>query len=83
MNCVKSVTFSILINGEPHGLVMPSRGLRQDDPLSNFLFLICTMGLITLLVETKKKKELSGIKICERAPLVNHLLFANDSIIFI
>jgi len=49
MVCVKSITYSILINGEPKGFIQPLRGIKQGDPLSPFLFLLCTEGLHGLI----------------------------------
>ena len=49
MVCVRTVTYSILVNGEPKGLITPSRGLRQGNPLLPFLFLLCTEGLHGLI----------------------------------
>ena len=53
MSCLKSVSYSILLNGQPVGSIKPSRGLRQGDHLSPYLFLLCAMGLQGLLQKAK------------------------------
>ena len=82
MACVQSMTYSILVNGEPHGLIHPTRGIRQGDPLSSFLFLLCTEGLNGLIQQAAIRGYIKGFSLCQRGPKLTHLLFANDSLIF-
>ena len=41
MSCINLASYSILVNGVPKGDIRPSRSIRQGDPLSLYLFLIC------------------------------------------
>ena len=55
MECISTVSYSILVNGEAKGIIAPSRGLRQGDPLSPFLFLFCVEGLDAILRKSARE----------------------------
>ena len=82
MLCVSTVSYSIHINGATNGFIRPTRGIRQGDPLSQFLFLLCTDGLHGLLTQLALRGDIHGFSICRRSPTLIHLFFADDSFLF-
>ena len=82
MICVKTVSYSIIVNGEPKGLIHPTKGIRQGDPLSPFLFLLCTEGLHSNISKVENDGTIRGFSLGRRSPRLTHLLFADDSELF-
>ena len=82
MKCVTLVSYSVKINGKPRGKIIPFSGIRQGDPLSPYLFLLCTEGLLTLIKKSVDMGEMEGVTICRGAPHLSHLFFADNNIIF-
>lgn len=81
MACVTTVSFSVLLNGNSHGYIRPERGIRQGDPLSPFLFIMCAEALVSCLNSSEVAGRLNGIKLSASCPSVHHLLFADDSLL--
>jgi hypothetical protein len=81
MACVRSVKYKIRFNNQETESFTPSRGLRQGDPLSPYLFLVCAEGLSSLLAHREEVRGIEGVRVCRNAPSVSHLLFADDSLI--
>lgn len=82
MGCVTIVSYSLLIQGWPFGHIIPSQGLRQDDPIPPYLFLIMAEAFSALLQQAEKDSTLQGVSIAPSAPAINHLFFAYDSLLF-
>ena len=82
MTCVTTTSFSILLNGKPYGNVTPSKGIRQGEPLSPYIFLLCVEGFTSLFAKAKNDGKIHGASICRGAPKVSYLLFADDSLLF-
>ncbi len=73
MNCVSSTQFSVLINGEASDFFSPARGVRQGDPLSPYLFVLCMERLSGMIedkvnsgswLEVKARRSCPSISIC-------------------
>ena len=81
-SCIQTISFSVLVNGEPCGNFTPKRGLHQGDPLSPYLFLLCAGGLHSLIQQTKTLGAIKGVSLCNAGPKVSHLFFVDDSLLF-
>jgi hypothetical protein len=82
MHCVSLVSFFFLINGEVCGKLKPSRGLRQGDSLSPYLFIFCVEGLSSLINSAVFKGLLAGFRCWRSGPNISHLFFTDDSLLF-
>lgn len=80
METVTTVEYSVLINGYPQGVIKPQRGLRQGDPLSPYLYILCADVLSHLIRSNEVAGSIRGIRIGNGVPSVTHLLFADDSV---
>ncbi|XP_043694514.1 uncharacterized protein LOC122645253 [Telopea speciosissima] len=82
MSCISRVSYELLINGAPRGFITPTRGIRQGDPLSLALFVLCSQALSAVLQQAELAGFIKGIKVRNRTSPLSHLLFADDSLIF-
>jgi hypothetical protein len=69
MRCVTSARYAVEVNGDLTSPVIPSRGIRQGDPISPYLFLLCTEGLSCLLEKEEGLGELQGLCNGRQGPL--------------
>ncbi|KAK1677746.1 hypothetical protein QYE76_038594 [Lolium multiflorum] len=81
MQCVTTVKYRVKVNGDLTDEMVPTRGLRQGDLLSPYLFLLCAEAFSSLLRKAEDDNLIQGVKICPLAPSISHLLFADDSLI--
>lgn len=82
LSCISSVSFAVKVNGCLFGDIILSRGLRQGDPISPYLFLICAEAFSTLITRGVVQWQIHGVRACNGAPPISHLFFADDSILF-
>ena len=82
MSCVSSSSISILFNGGALDPFLPSGGIRQGDPLSPYLFILCMEVLGALILDKCNAKLWNPIKASRGGPAFSHLFFADDLVLF-
>ena len=74
MECVTSVSYTLIVNGNLTSYFKPSQGLRQGDAPSPYLFLFCANILSIALLQAESHKQLQGVKVGRNGLSFTHLL---------
>ena len=82
METICTISYSVLINGEPRVFVQPTRGIKQEDLLSRYLFLLCFEGLSGMIRKAVENRQIQGVLSCTKGVRITYLLFADDSLLF-
>lgn len=83
MRCISSVSYSFLHNGDEFGRVFPQRGLRQGNPISLYIYIMCAKGLSSMIRRSEEVGLLHGCRIARGAPSISHLFFLRMIAIFL
>nr|KYP43190.1 Putative ribonuclease H protein At1g65750 family [Cajanus cajan] len=79
---LKNSKISLLWNGSTLPSFVPSRGLRQGDPLSPYLFVFCMERLALRISEMLQAGQWKPIQLSPGGLPLSHLLFADDILLF-
>lgn len=82
MKCVKTVSYSFVRDGKVFGNVIPRRGIRQGDPISPYLYILCAEGLSGIMRSHEETGIIHGCKIARGVPSISHLFLADDCYFF-
>jgi hypothetical protein len=81
VSLVSTTSYSLLINGAPTKPFWPTRGIRQGDPLSPFLFILMMEGLSWSIKSATTTGEITGLKPFENCPTSTHQQFVDDTLL--
>ncbi|KAF7844182.1 ribonuclease H [Senna tora] len=82
MYCISSVSYHLLFNGGITDNFKPSCGIRQGDPISSYIFILCSNILSCMIRKQEEAKLWKGIKIGRNATPITHLMYADDTLLF-
>ena len=82
MQSISTTSMNVLQNGTKTEEFKPSRGIRQGDPLSPYLFVLCMDKLSHIIEEKAKSGNQKPIKAGRKGPSITHLMFADDLLLF-
>ncbi len=80
--CISTMNFTLLLNGTKSSTIIPSRGLRQEDPLSPYLFILCNDILTKIINREVDRGSIQGVKLSPAAFPITKLFYADDVLLF-
>lgn len=83
MKCVRTVSYNFMHEGDKFGDIIPQRGIRQEDLISPYLYILCAEGLSLIIRRYEEVGLIHGCSIDRGALLISHLLFVNDCYFFL
>ena len=81
MDCICSPAISLIWNGEVTKAFLPSRGIRQGDPLSPYIFVLCMERVSIMINEKINEGNWRPIKLSQDLG-VSHIFYADDVFLF-
>lgn len=82
MKCIETTSLSVLWNGSPSKKFLPTRGIRQGDPLSLYIFVLCMERLSQLIHREVSLGNWKPFQIGREGPKISHICFADDMLLF-
>lgn len=76
MQCISSAKLQILWNGEPTDSFTSTRGIRQGDPLSPYIYVICMERLSHLIENAVSNGAWKAVRASRGGPIFSNLAFA-------
>lgn len=82
MSFVSSIMYQVTYGRRKLRPINQGRGIRQGDPLSPYLFILCVEGLSETIRKFELHREIIGVRICKRGLIITHMPFADDSYVY-
>ena len=82
MYCITSSSMRLIWNGQPTEEFLPTRGIRQGDPLCPYIFVFFMERLSHLISVEVQNGGWKLLSVARNAPKISHLFFAHDLVLF-
>lgn len=79
---MESASLSVLWNGRAADKFYPTRGIRQGDLLSPYIFVLCLERLSHIINKEVERGAWRSLRMRRQGPSISHLFFADDMLLF-